>query len=93
MRWLRLAAWSVFSLDLVILAQLAYGLLLQRSGAEPDPVVRGLSVMLGSGLSGIAILLIVSSRLRSQTGLWLSLGFAAVPLLWTLNAIFESMWQ
>jgi hypothetical protein len=93
MRILRFGAWSVFLLDLVVLAQLAYGLLTQHGGPAADPAVRGLTVMLGSWLLGVAILLVVSSRLESKAGLWMSLGFAAVPLLWTVDAIFESMWQ
>ena len=93
MRWLRAAAWAVFLLDLVILAQLGYGLLTQHGGPEADPAVRGLALMLGSGLLGIAILLIASSRLPSRAGLWISLGCAAVPLLWVVNAIVQSMWE
>jgi hypothetical protein len=49
--------------------------------------------MLGSGLIGVLILLVVSSRLHSRAGLWIALACAALPLLWTLDAIFESMWQ
>lgn len=90
MRYLRLAAWSVFSLDLVVFAQLLHNLLTLRG----DPAaVRGLAVMLGSALLGILVLLVVSTRLRSRGGLWLSTGLAAVPLLWAFNAIVESMWE
>ena len=93
MRILRFGAWSVLLLDLVVLAQLAYGLLTRHGGPAADPAVRGLTVMLASWLAGVAILLVVSSRLESKAGLWMSLGCAAVPLLWTVDAIFESMWQ
>ena len=93
MRILRAAAWATFLLDLVILAQLGYGFLTQRGGPGAAPALRGLTSMLGSGLLGILILLIVSSRLRSKPGLWLSLGCAAVPLLWTLDALLESLWE
>lgn len=93
MRYLRFAAWSVFGFDLVVLAQLLYGLLTRHGGPAADPAVRGLAVMLGSALLGILVLLSVSSWLRSRGGLWLSLGCAAVPLLWAINAIFESLWE
>ena len=62
-----------------------------RSGA--DPALRGLTVILGSGLLATLFLLVVSSWLRSMAGLWVSLGCAAVLLLWTMDAIFENMWQ
>lgn len=93
MRYLRLGAWSVFLLDLVVLLQLVYNLLTMRGGQEAMPAVRGLTVMLGSGLLGIAVLLIVSTWLRSREGLWISMGLGAVPLLWAINAIFESLWE
>ena len=81
----------MFLLDLVVLAQLVWGVLTQPGGPAADPVLRGLTLMLGSGLLGIAILLVVSSWLRSGAGLWVALGCAAVPLLWVVNAIFQSM--
>ena len=93
MRILRAAAWTAFLLDVVILAQLGYGLLTQRGGPGADPALRGLAVMLGSGLLGLLVLLAVSSRLHSKPGLWISLGCAALPLLWTVEAIFESLWK
>ena len=93
MRILRAAAWTAFLLDVVILAQLGYGLVTQRAGPDANPALRGLTAMLGSGLLGVVVLLVVSSRVRSKPGLWLSLGCAAVPLLWTADAIFVSMWQ
>ena len=49
--------------------------------------------VIGSGLLGVLILLVVSSRLHSRAGLWIALACAALPLLWTIDAIFESMWQ
>ena len=93
MRYLRLAAWSVFLLDLVVLLQLLYNLLVQRGGPEAMLAVRGLAVMLGSVLAGIAVLLVVSSWMRLREGLWISLALGVVPLLWAINAIFESLWE
>ena len=93
MRILRAAAWTVFLLDVVILAQLGYGVLTQRAGPDANSALRGLTVMLGSGLLGILVLLVVSSRLYSKPGLFLSLGCAAVPLLWTVEALVEGMWE
>ena len=93
MRYLRLFAWGVFLLDVVVLLQLVYNLLTQRGGPEAMPAVRGLTVMLGSGLLGIAVLLSISSWMRIREGLWISLGLGLVPLLWSVNAIFESMWE
>jgi hypothetical protein len=90
---LRVAAWTAFLLDFVILAQLGYGLLTQRGGPGADPALRGLTLMLGSGLLGILVLLIVSTRLDNKPGLWVSLGCAAVPLLWTVDAFLESLWE
>ena len=93
MRKLRAAAWAVLLLDLVVVAQLAFGLLTQQGGSGADPVLRGLTVMLGSGLLATLFLLVVSSWLHSMAGLWVSFGCAAVPLLWTVDAIFENMWR
>ena len=93
MRTLRAAAWTALLLDLVVLGQLAFGLVTQQGGSGADPALRGLTVLLGSGLLATLFLLVVSSWLRSMAGLWVSLGCAAVPLLWTLDAIFENMWQ
>lgn len=83
----------MFLLDVVILAQLGYGLLTHRGGPGADPALRGLTLMLGSGLLGILVLLVVSSRLHSKPGLWLSLGCAGVPLLWTVEGLVEGLGQ
>jgi hypothetical protein len=93
MRTLRAVAWAAFMLDLVVLVQLGYGLVTQRGGPDTDPALRGLALMLGPGLLAILILLIVSSRLHSKAGLWIALACAALPLLWTMDALFENMWQ
>jgi hypothetical protein len=81
--WLRSAAWTVFALDLVILGQMAYGV---GTGGGGDPtaqaLLRGFTVMLASALAGIAVVLIISSWMRSRLGLWVSLICAALPLLW-----------
>jgi hypothetical protein len=92
-RYLRLFAWGVFLLDLVVLAQLGFNWLTQRGGPDAEAAVRGLTVMLGSALAGIAVLLTVSTRMRIREGLWISLALGAVPLLWAVNAIFESLWE
>jgi len=84
---LRPAAWTAFCLDLVILAQMAYAALSEAGGSTVQALTRGLTIMLGSGLIGVAVLLVASSRLRSKAGLWISLGCAAVPLLWVASAI------
>ena len=86
--WLRGAAWTVFALDLVILAQMAYAV---GTGAQGDPnaqaVLRGFTVMLASAIAGIAVVLIFSSWKRNLIGLWVSLICAAIPLLWVLGSI------
>ena len=86
MRWLRGIAWTVFCLDLVILAQLGYGAI---TAADPlaRSISRGLATLCGSGLLGLAVLLAVSSWLPSRAGLWLGLIAGALPLLWVLGAI------
>jgi hypothetical protein len=43
--------------------------------------------------NGVAVLLIVSSWLRSRFGLWLALVCAAVPLSWVVGAILASAWE
>ena len=85
--WLRLAAWTVFALDLVILAQMAYGVV--SAGEEPSTpaLLRGATLMLASGLAGIAVVLVVSSWKRSIIGLWVSLVCAAIPLLWVCASL------
>ena len=83
MNWLRTAAWTVFALDLVILAQMAYAVA-SGSGGGPtgQALLRGFTLMLASGLAGIAVVLIFSSWKRNIIGLWISLICAAIPLLW-----------
>ena len=93
MRALRGAAWTVFCLDLVILAQMAYDIVANRGGPTAQALTRGVAMMLGSGLLGVAVLLIVSSWLRSRVGLWLALVFAAVPLSWVVGAIISSAFE
>ncbi len=93
MRALPTAAWSVFLLDLVVLAQLVYEILAQRGGPTTQAMIPGLTLMLGSGLLGVGIVLVVSSLLRSKAGLCVSLVCSALPLLWVSNAIFQSMWE
>ena len=44
MRYLRLAAWAVFLLDLVVLLQLLYNLLILRDDPEAQAAVRGLLI-------------------------------------------------
>jgi len=90
MRWLRGAAWTVFALDLVILAQLVYAVLLKNGGPTAQSIAQGLAMMLGAGLLGVGILLAVSSRLRSLVGLWLGLVLAAIPLCWVIGEIIAS---
>ena len=83
MNWLRTAAWTVFALDLVILAQTGYAALTGGGGGPTgQALLRGFTLMLASWLLGVGIVLIVSSWRRSALGLWLSLVFAALPLLW-----------
>ena len=76
MRKLRAAAWAMLLLDLVVLGQLAFGLVTQQGGSGADPALRGLTVMLGSGVLATLFLLVVSSWLHSIAGLWISLGCA-----------------
>ena len=92
MRYLRLAAWSIFLLDLVVLLQLLYNLLMLR-GSPEAAAVRGLVVMLGPLLAGVGMLLIVSTWLRSREGLWIAFGLAAVPLFFAINTIIEGFWR
>jgi hypothetical protein len=91
--WLRGAAWTVFALDLVILVQMAYGV---ATGGGGDPtaqaLLRGFAVMLASGLLGVAVVLIISSWMRSRLGLWVSLVCAALPLLW-VGAGMLGLWE
>jgi len=83
LNWLRTAAWTVFALDLVILAQMAYAVA-SGSGGGPtgQALLRGFTLRLASGLAGIAVVLIFSSWKRNIIGLWVSLICAAIPLLW-----------
>ena len=87
--WLRLAAWAVFALDLVILAQLVYAGVSGDEEPSTRALLRGLILMLASGLAGIAVVLIVSSWKRNIIGLWVSLLCAAIPLLWVCANILS----
>jgi hypothetical protein len=90
MRWVRGAAWTVFALDLVILAQMVYEVLEKRGGPTAQAIAQGLTVMLGAGLLGVGVLLAVSSWLGSRVGLWLGLLLAAAPLCLIVGAILSS---
>jgi hypothetical protein len=92
-RNLRAAAWAVFCLDLVILAQLLYQTIAANGGSGAPEAARGLALLLGSGLLGIAVLLTASTIWRSRPGLWLSLACEALPLLWVLGAIYQNLWE
>jgi hypothetical protein len=89
---LRAAAWTVFCLDLVILAQAGYAALTE-TGPTAQALMRGFTVLLASGLLGIAVVLIASSWSRSRLGLLVSLVCAAVPLLWVTSAIIGSLFE
>jgi hypothetical protein len=91
--WLRTAAWTVFALDLVILAQSGYAALTGGGGGPTgQALLRGFTLMLASWLLGVGVVLIVSSWRRSALGLWLSLVFAALPLLW-VGAGMLGVWE
>jgi hypothetical protein len=90
-RYLRLSAWAVFLLDLVLLLQLLYNLLILRDDPEAQVAVRGLVTLLGPMLAGISVLLIVSTWLRSREGLWIAIVLGSVPLLFAINAVVEGM--
>jgi hypothetical protein len=91
--WLRAAAWTVFALDLVILAQTGYAALTGGGGGPTgQTLLRAFTVMLAAWLLGVGIALIVSSWRRSALGLWISLIFAALPLLWVGSSML-GLWQ
>ena len=90
MRILRGAAWTVFCLDLVILAQMAYAAV-TATGATAQALTRGLTMLLGSGLLGVGVVLVASSWLRSKVGLWISLVCAAMPLLWVASGMVQTL--
>ena len=81
--WLRLAAWTVFALDLVILFQMAYAVATEGGGGPTgQALLRGFTIMLAAALLGVAIVLILGSWKRSVIGLWVALVCALIPLLW-----------
>ena len=93
MNWLRTAAWTVFALDLVILAQTGYAALTGGGGGPTgQALLRGFTLMLASWLLGVGVVLIVSSWRRNALGLWLSLVFAALPLLWVCAGML-GVWE
>ncbi len=89
---LRGAAWAVFCLDLVILVQAGYAALTE-TGPTAQALMRGFTVLLASGLLGVAVVLIASSWRRSRLGLWVSLVCAAVPLLWVAGAMIGNLFD
>jgi len=89
-RWLRAAAWTVFLLDLVVLGQLGYWLLITSEPLGRN-ILSGVTLMLGSGIAGILVVLVASTWLRSRAGYWVALVCGAAPLLWVLNAIWQSL--
>ena len=93
MRYLRLGAWAVFLLDLVLVLQLLYNLLILRDDQAAQTAARGLLIVLGPMLAGTGVLLIVSTWLRSRGGLWIALGIGAIPLFFAVNTIVEGFWR
>ena len=93
MRYLLLGAWAVFLLDLVLVLQLVYNLLILRDDPAAQTAARGLLVLLGPMLAGTGVLLIVSTWLRSRGGLWIAFGLAAIPLFFAINTIIEGFWR
>ena len=93
MRYLRLGAWAVFLLDLVLVLQLLYNLLILRDDQAAQTAARGLLIVLGPMLAGTGVLLIVSTWLRSRGGLWITLGIGAIPLFFAVNTIVEGFWR
>ena len=79
-------------LDLVILGQLGYWLLTQTDPLGRN-ILSGVTLMLGSGIAGILVVLVVSARLHSRAGYGVALVCGAAPLLWVLNALWQSMWD
>ena len=93
MNWLRATAWTVFAFDLVILAQTGYAALTGGGGGPTgQTLLRAFTMMLAAWLLGVGIALIVSSWRRSALGLWISLVFAALPLLWVGSSML-GLWQ
>jgi hypothetical protein len=92
-RYLLLGAWAVFLLDLVVLVQLLYNLLILRDDPSAQTAARGLLILLGPMLAGTGVLLIVSTWLRSRGGLWIALGLSAIPLFFAVNTIIEGFWR
>jgi hypothetical protein len=93
LRLLSAAGWTAFCLDLVILAQLGYAILAKSGGPTAQALTQGFAIMLGSWLLGVAVLLALSSRLRSRVGLWLGLVCAAAPLSWVIGAILADAFE
>lgn len=93
MRYLLLAAWAVFLLDLVVVLQLVYNLLILRDDPTAQTAARGLLVLLGPMLAGTGVLLIVGTWLRNRAGLWIALGLGAIPLFFAINTIIEGFWR
>jgi hypothetical protein len=91
--WLRAAAWTVFALDLVILAQTGYAALAGGGGGPTgQTLLRAFTMLLASWLLGVMVVLIVSSWKSSRIGLWASLIFSALPLLW-VGAGMLGLWE
>ena len=83
----------MFALDLVILAQTGYAALTGSGGGPTgQTLLRAFTMMLAAWLLGVGIALIVSSWRRSALGLWISLIFAALPLLWVGSSML-GLWQ
>ncbi|MGD9616132.1 MAG: hypothetical protein AB7H90_11630 [Alphaproteobacteria bacterium] len=93
MRYLLLGAWAVFLLDLVVILQLVYNLLILRDDPTAQTAARGLLVLLGPLLAGTGVLLIVSTWLRSRGGLWIAFGLGAIPLFFAINTVIEGFWR
>jgi formate/nitrite transporter FocA (FNT family) len=88
---LRLAAWVVFGLDLVLLTLMAHDLLTARAGPTGQALMLAFTTTMAALVGVVAIVLALGTWLRSRLVLWLGLVIGALPLLWVVSVIAQNL--
>ncbi len=93
-RYLRLAAWAVFLLDLVVLLQLLYNLLILRDDPEAQAAVRGL-LMPARADAGRDRRAADRQHMAAQPrrAVDRARASAPIPLFFAINTVIEGFWR
>jgi hypothetical protein len=87
---LLVAAWTVFGLDLIVLALMGHDLAFARAGPTGQTLMLAFTIVMAAIAAVVGIVLAIGTWRRSRVGLWIGLVFGALPLLWVAGALTQS---